>query len=387
MTRKLDRMTDEEFFAIVDDKKTNQAIAKECSKRVGIEIERTTIRREKTRRGWEELLKEKQDKQKKITQTEFKNLFIEAMDKTQPLVEIPYHKPFDKKKQIEQAVMLISDCHIGKTNTFMDVETGNNIDTYNSNKFIDEANELLLHTHNIINYHLSPAYNIQDLWLFLLGDIVDNDMIYRGQRFFIDMDVGKQVITGLRVFTDYITALLGLFKNIHVVSVPGNHGRASQRYETTPATRSFDWIFSKMLEISFKEEKRIDFTIPDSFFYRQKIYDWGYYLHHGNSVYSWMSLPYYGIVRQGKSRATEIPYDIECIGHFHQRMEIPMASTKFTLVNGSWIPKDKFSWEKFGVYSYPEQIFFGVSRKRPRTWQFNIDLFNEKQRQDFYRRK
>jgi len=86
------------------------------------------------------------------------------------------------------------------------------------------------------------------------------------------------------------------------------------------------------------------------------------------------SLPYYGIVRQSKARRLEIDYDIEIIGHFHQRLEIPTSSKTITLVNGAWVPKDSFAWKKFGVQSKPEQHFFGVADERPRTWSFEIDL-------------
>ena len=148
----------------------------------------------------------------------------------------------------------------------------------------------------------------------------------------------------------------------------------SQKMEASPSTRSFDYHMLKILEVIFQNENRVKFIIPDSWFYVQKIYNWRFLLHHGNTVYSWLSLPYYGIVRQGKARRIEIPYSIECIGHFHQRMEIPVGSHSYTLVNGSWIPKDFFAWQKYGVLSKPEQYFFGVSSKRPRTWSFSIDL-------------
>jgi hypothetical protein len=87
-----------------------------------------------------------------------------------------------------------------------------------------------------------------------------------------------------------------------------------------------------------------------------------------------MSLPYYGIVRQSKARRLELQYDIEVIGHFHTRMEIPTSSKTYTLVNGSWISKDTFGWKKFGALSKPEQYFFGISDKRPVSWKFELDL-------------
>jgi len=71
-------------------------------------------------------------------------------------------------------------------------------------------------------------------------------------------------------------------------------------------------------------------------------------------------------------------YDIECIGHFHQKMEIPIGSNAIALVNGAWIENDDFAWRTMGVLSRPEQWYFGVSPKRPRTWQFPLDLLHSK---------
>ena len=89
---------------------------------------------------------------------------------------------------------------------------------------------------------------------------------------------------------------------------------------------------------------------------------------------SWMSIPYYGIVRKSRSRRIEMPYDLECIGHFHQAMEIPVAGAAKTVVNGSWIEKESFAWDVLGVLSVPQQYFFGVSSKRCRTWDWKLDL-------------
>jgi len=55
-------------------------------------------------------------------------------------------------------------------------------------------------------------------------------------------------------------------------------------------------------------------------------------------------------------------------------MEIPLSSRAITLVNGSWVPKGMYAWKKYGVLTKAEQIYFGTSPKRPRTWQFTLNL-------------
>jgi hypothetical protein len=323
-----------------------------------------------------------------VMQDLFKDLcdqLTDTMQSAKPIVNVPYKNVF-KGPQMEDAVATISDVHIGNRNSFIDFDTGEKQVTYDSNVFVEFANNYTKNINELIKVNLAPAYQIDNLWIFMLGDIVENDVIYAGQRFFIDMDVGKQVITGMRVFADMFKHFLKIFKNVHVINIPGNHGRTQHIKEASPATRNFDYLFGKMLEIAFQNNDRIEFICPDSYYWLQEIKGWRYYLHHGSSIRSWMGLPYYGVVRQSRERRLEVPFNIEIMGHFHRRMEIPIGSVKRTLVNGCWIPKSAYAWENYGDLTYPEQIIFGVSRKRPITWQFNVDLLDEKGRQEFYKK-
>ena len=176
------------------------------------------------------------------------------------------------------------------------------------------------------------------------------------------------------------TEFLKMFDEIEFVVIGGNHGRMTQGREAAPFYNNFDYLLGKMIEITFKDEPRVKVITPESWFHLHKIYGWKYLLHHGNTVFSWMGLPYYGIVRSGKSRRTEIDIDLECIGHFHQSMEIKISSKSKTLVNGSWIKDDDFGWRQFGQRSVPEQYYFGTSERRPRTWSFVIDLSPSRKR-------
>ena len=284
----------------------------------------------------------------------------------------PYTNPFTGKQK-EDAVLLLSDIHIGRVNKFLNLNIGKTEETYNTKIFLKEA-EILVHSiHHVIDL-LSPTFQISKLWIFGLGDIIDNDLIFRGQRFFIDSSSGEQLWQGVKALTDIFKALLEIFKEIEVINVIGNHGRFTFQREASPVANNFDYHIMKILEVAFVNEDRIKFNLPDSWFAYPKIGNFQYLLHHGDTVYSWMALPYYGIVRKSKARRNEIPFDIETIGHFHMKMEIPLSSQSFTLVNGGWIPKDDYSWKQYGVIVVPRQSFFGVSKKRARTWSFDLTL-------------
>ena len=293
-----------------------------------------------------------------------------------PYKEVPYKKVF-KGKLDETAVLCLSDIHAGKVNKMLNIESGKVEITYNTEIMNEEFDRLIETIHTIIDL-LSPTYNIRKLYIVGLGDYLDNDIIYRGQRFFIDASVGDQLMSLLTPMTKLLRSMLNIFEEIEVVSIIGNHSRFSSHREEAPVSNSFDYLFMKLLEATFSRENRIKFVIPESWFYVFDIYKWRYFIHHGDTVYAWLSIPYYGIIRRSKARMIEVPHDMEIIGHFHQRMEIPTSSRSYTLVNGSFIPKDSYAWKKFGVFSKPEQYFFGVSPKRPRTWSFDLDLSKRK---------
>lgn len=312
------------------------------------------------------------NKKQKIDVEILGDYIVNHIKTAKPLIEIPYRKIF-KGKQQETAVLLLSDIHIGKKNKFLDIVTGKSEITYDTDVMIQEFRNLTESIYSIIKL-LSTSFNIEHLYIFALGDLVDNDRIFPGQRFSIDFEVGKQLWVGVQVISDFLRTMLSVFKHITFVNIIGNHGRFSAAREEAPVTNFFDYHLARILEVLFHNEKRISFIIPDSWFYLLTIDRWKYLLHHGDTVYSWLSIPFYGLTRQGKARRIELPYDLEAVGHFHQRMEIPVSSNSYTLVNGGFIPKDNYAWKKFGVISKPEQTFFGVSRKRPRTWSFALSL-------------
>lgn len=324
----------------------------------------------------------------KYNYDEFMSELVSELGKTRkPFVSLPYKNRFEGK-QIEDAVLMISDSHIGKKVDFPDFNDVTKMErVYDTKQFIKESNTFLRHIDAIIQQNLAKTYQIDTLWVMMLGDIFENDRIFRGNEFNIDMDIGKQVITGIEVFSDMFDELLKVFKEVKVVNIPGNHGRTTPRYDASPASRNFDWLFGKILQISFRNQERIEFNCPNSFFWKQKIRNWNYYLSHGNDVRSWMSMPFYGVTRKVTQRRVELDFNYALMGHHHKVMEIPISGSGSALINGAWIPKDGYAWEQFGQYSYPEQIFFGVSRLRPMTWRFNIDLLDEKERSNFFKNR
>lgn len=285
----------------------------------------------------------------------------------------PKREDIFKGRLEEVAVLHLSDVHCGKVNYFQPLDGTPSYPTYNE-EIMYQQMDRLIESIASVNLLLSGNYDLKHLHICATGDLLEGDIIFKGQRFFIDAGAGLQVVRATDLFERFTLEMLKTFETVTWVIVPGNHGRMTQGREAHPFYNNLEWLMAQMLKRGFRDEERVTIISPESWYYMHRIYGWKYFLHHGNSVFSWMGIPYYGIQRQGKSRRTEVDMDIEMIGHFHQRMEIPMSSKSFTLVSGSWIEKSDFAWNKFGILSKAEQIYFGVSPKRPRTWSFDLEL-------------
>ena len=286
--------------------------------------------------------------------------------------DISYTNIF-KGKIKEDAILQLSDMHVGKINKILDPISRREEVTFNHEILVKECARLVESIYTINNI-LSPTYDIDTLWILSEGDIIENHMIFAGQQFYIDADAGKQVWVAVQLCVDIINSLLKSFKKINWVGVIGNHGRITPKAEETPVSSSFDYQILRILQVIFKNDKRVTVTVPETWDYLVDIKGWKYYMHHGDNVYSISGTPYAGIIKQGKARSLEFDYDMELIGHFHQKMEIPMSSKAYTMVNGGWIYHDSYAWKKMGILSIPSQNYFGVSEKRPRTWKFDLDL-------------
>jgi len=320
---------------------------------------------------------EKMNKIKLLDYNKLSKSLLDLAKQDRVEIHLPKIRKQKNTKFTEQAVLMLSDIHFGKLNYYLDFNSNKRVLTYSPEIFTTELNRLLDGITTIKDLLLG-GYNLDTLNIFALGDLVDNELIYRGQQKFVEEGVIAQVLNLTSYLKQMIISLLKIFPKVKMTVIGGNHARLTSIPEADWDYNNFDYLIGKILQIMFEKEKRVEIIVPESWFYLAQIYSWKYLLHHGNTVYSWMSMPYYGITRQSKSRRMEIPYDMELIAHFHQFMEIATSSHTTTIVNGAWIKNDEFAWKKFGVLSQPQQVFFGVSPKRKKTWEFPIDLENSR---------
>jgi len=274
-------------------------------------------------------------------------------------------------KREETSILDISDVHIGMINRVFDSDVGKQVITYNMDVFQKELNNLYQSVTEIHSI-LRTSYNLKELVIFSLGDIVTNDRIFEGQTLEIEKVVGLQVWDAINYFTAFFNNLLKIYEHITIVGVVGNHGRSLPDYHDECVQNNFEYFIYKTWEKQFADSKRVTVIVPETHRYIHKIYGWKHLIEHGDSIRGAGDA---GLEKQVKDLSINVGgFDVMHLGHFHKLREKEIGDKIIVKQNGSWIPKDDFSFKKWKTYSVPKQYFFGCNKHRPETWNFKLDL-------------
>ena len=129
-----------------------------------------------------------------------------------------------------------------------------------------------------------------------------------------------------------ISQLAEKFGRVHVLSVPGNHGRTTLKPQAKRATESnYDTLSAWMLEREFKGDKRITFITPDSGDIVFSVYGWRYLLTHGDKIGSSGGQGFIGpaaTIARGMKKLVDYYASVGQIidsiflGHFHTSLEL-----------------------------------------------------------------
>lgn len=276
----------------------------------------------------------------------------------------------------EEAVLVLSDMHTGMVNEIYDPNTQNRIITFNEKI---RQQELVYLRDSVFEIYdiLSKSYKLKKLHILILGDMITNDRIFEGQQFEIDRPYGTQVWDTLRDLTNFINFMKNKFESVHVVGCVGNHGRSNAKYMEEPVENNFEWTLYKMLQEAFKQDKAVSVEVPSTRFYSIKIFNHTYYMSHGDNFRGFSKGALDRAVRDLLTTLMpDLPtgFDVYIMGHLHSAEKMDLNEKSTLIVNGSWIPRDQYGYKMFRRYSKPQQWFFGVSKSRPITWSYALDL-------------
>jgi predicted phosphodiesterase len=159
--------------------------------------------------------------------------------------------------------------------------------------------------------------------------------------------------------------MLEIFPRVKVMKVPGNHGRTTSQPISEDATNSFEYLLGQLLIERFRDNKRVEIIVPNTYHYTTEIRGHKYLLFHGNTI---KGTTLNSIERAVKDLATlsyKEFYDVMIIGHFHTALKLTITPRTILLVNGCWIYMDDFAYTKLRKFSSVTQYLFNISKKSP----------------------
>jgi len=128
------------------------------------------------------------------------------------------------------------------------------------NNMFNEYNVEVMHDRFDMYLHkieeIKYRHNSENCYLMLGGDLV-NGLIHAVLRIENNIDVIRQVKTVSYALSNFIKVLSGLFNNVYVYSVSGNHGRVSPKKEDNLRGENFDSLVPFILGLMLSEYKNV----------------------------------------------------------------------------------------------------------------------------------
>ena len=273
-------------------------------------------------------------------------------------------------------VVMLSDTH------FDEVVDPSEMDGLNKYDRKIATQRLELWAQNVI--HLTRNYlsgvTYDGIVVMLGGDIFSGDIHEELAQTNEDSMLGS-----LLYWSEQIGAAIDLFsqefKKVHVMSVPGNHGRMSRKPRAKLRARTnFDWLLSKMLERHFTGRKNVTFDVPDSADCLVNIYGWGHLLTHGDQTSGGGGIggiwpPVMRLRARKLTRYSDVgrPFHTLWMGHWHQYISTPSL-----IVNGSMKGYDEYAMINNFGFEVPQQALAIITPQHNVTFQCPVFFTDRK---------
>ena len=310
--------------------------------------------------------------EKKITADDIKDVVEKVFEKTEERKRLNPQFIAGEKLKSEKWLQIFSDLHYGLV--VNKVEVGD-LGHYNTKT----ARERLEYFINIIGRILEYYPNRpEELYIAFLGDNIENAYMQPNQQSRISIGLCQQIIEVEELLIDYIIALSEYFPVIKIFAiVGGNHGRMGRKKNDASPTDNFEYVIYNHMSKRLANMKDIHFNYTPAKHMIVDINDWKFWLEHGDTVRSWMGLPFYGMKRE-KANINDMlakfreHADYLLAGHFHTK-----ANFEDIFMNGSFVGGDAYSIGDLRRMDLPYQKLLGVNKKHGVVWQRDISLIDD----------
>lgn len=207
---------------------------------------------------------------------------------------------------------------------------------------------------------------IPEARVYMLGDMVEGEMIFPGQAHRIDSSLYRQVcVDGPRIAVEFLRTLLANFERVRVISVIGNHGRLGKRGDYHPESNS-DLFLYRICKTIFETigEERLTWEIPftsgeRSWYAVDAVGRHKYMLFHGDQMRGggFAGVPMYGFIRAVQAWACDPQFKqfrYALCGHWHSMWSMPI-NNRILWINGSTESDNTWAQEELKSRSEPGQ--------------------------------
>lgn len=272
--------------------------------------------------------------------------------------EGPCLPPKDRRKRGEEVCVIhLSDTQIGKKTK-----------TYNSRIAAQRIAGFAQKTMSLVDNRRTGA-KIEEAVILIGGDIVEGETIFPHQPWCVDSDLWDQAIKiAPKILCDFIAQMSSTFRKIHILSVPGNHGRSQPKNSGASPRTNFDMIATQITRLLISREikdDRISWDIDHDSFYRvAPVLGHIILLIHGDQISGGGGIggyPLTGLARKVAGWSGSIPdkWSSIFLGHFHRPMS-GVVQDKTFFGNGTTESGNDWALEVIGDAGRPCQrvVFF-----------------------------
>ncbi len=259
----------------------------------------------------------------------------------------------------EDMVLMISDLQIGA------LDTDDGFDPVPEATIKGYVDTLLT---NLIQRYTETDLNLatERFHLFLLGDIVDGELIYPAQS---TIDMSSQMRLAIRMILRIIEVLQQIADEVHVYSVAGNHGRVSFR---SHKVSNWDNAVFDTIDLVYEDSDQVFVHLDNHDVVKiAKIGKWKFLYTHGHLIR--------GMVDRKKLKDKTQDwffsvgeFDASLFGHWHTVHWFDING-KPALINGCAY-KSEYIRKQIGGVETLGMIMFKVGDNRPVEWLEILDI-------------
>lgn len=274
-----------------------------------------------------------------------------------------------RKRESESAIVLLSDFQLGKITP-----------SYNSEVCAERIERLAKKVREITDVQRAD-HPVPDCRIYLLGDLIEGELIFPGQAHLIDASLFHQVmVDGPAILGGFVSSMLEHFETVRVVGVIGNHGALGGRgrKEYHPESNA-DAMMYEATRQRFSEP-RLTWESPVTPGERHwhavdQVGNRRWFLFHGDQMRGgFAGFPWYAFGRKLNAWQTMYGFDYAASGHFHTPVRgLYGGGTVVHWGNGSTESDNTYAAENMAAAGSPNQWLLFQSADRV-TAEYNVDL-------------